>query len=30
MELFVYAPASMHGNWENVSFFNFYSYITKY
>ena len=29
MEPFVYAPASMHGNWTNVSFFNFYSYITK-
>ena len=27
MKLFVYAPASMHGNWANVSFFIFYSYI---
>ena len=23
MQLFVYAPASMHGNWTNVSFFKF-------
>ena len=30
MEPFVYAPASILGKWENIFFFKFYSYITKF